>query len=124
MTTSRTNSATKKNFGAIGEQAAEKFLIGKGYQILERNYFYQHGEIDIIAKDQETFVFVEVKTRRSAHFGKPEESVTPKKQELLRRTAEGYVLQKNLPNIDCRFDVVSIVLDGDKAQFNLFKNCF
>lgn len=118
------NSHSKRKIGNIGEVVAENFLIQQGYSIIEKNFYYQHGEIDIIAKEDETLVFVEVKLRNSAHFGHPEESVTPKKQELLRRTAEGYVLSKNIENTPCRFDVVSVVMKNGKAECTLFKDCF
>jgi putative endonuclease len=82
--------------GAAGEDSAVRFLQQSGYEIIERNYYYQRGEIDIVAKDGAVLVFVEVKSRRSTYYGAPEESVTPKKQELLRRTAEGYVEERGI----------------------------
>ncbi|MEW6062226.1 MAG: YraN family protein [Bacteroidota bacterium] len=115
---------SKRNIGSIGEEIAEQFLVNNGYLILEKNFYYQHGEVDIIAKDGETLVFVEVKTRRSTRFGAPEEAVTVKKQEILRRTAEGYVMLKNLNNVECRFDVVSISMNNGKAECILLKDCF
>lgn len=115
---------SKRKIGDLGEDVAENFLKQQGYVIIEKNFYYQHGEIDIIAKEGETLVFVEVKSRRSERFGKPEESVTPKKQELLRRTAEGYVESNNLTNIDCRFDVVSVLMKEGKAECSLLKDCF
>jgi putative endonuclease len=122
MTISEGNSQRSK--GRVGEEIAADFLKRTGYEILEQNYFFNHGEIDIIAKEGNTLVFVEVKSRRSTAFGEPEESVTPKKQELLRRTAEGYVQQKNIGEIDCRFDVVSVMTKDGKADCKVLKNCF
>ena len=110
--------------GKRGEEIAVNYLKQNGYEIIEQNYFYNHGEIDIVAKDGMTLVFVEVKSRRSIRFGQPEESVTPKKQELLRRTAEGYVLQNNIGEMNCRFDVVSIVMGDGTAACTIFKDCF
>jgi putative endonuclease len=110
--------------GTLGEDVAASFLERQGYSIVEKNYYYQHGEIDIIAQEQETLVFVEVKTRRSTRFGEPQESVTPKKQELLRRTAEGYVAERELNDIECRFDVVSVLMHDGIAECTLFRNCF
>ncbi len=115
---------SKRKIGSDGEEVAVKYLRQNGYEILEQNFYYQHGEIDIVAKEKDILVFVEVKSRRSTKFGEPEESVTPKKQELLRRTAEGYVLEKNLHNIECRFDVVSVVLKDGKAVCKLLRDCF
>ncbi len=120
----RGNTTTRRKFGIEGEDVAVQFLQQQGYQILERNYYYHHGEIDLVVKESETLVFIEVKTRRTAQFGEPEESVTPKKQELLRRTAEGYVRQRNISEISCRFDVVSVVIKDGRATCRLFKDCF
>lgn len=121
---SSSSAQSKRKIGNLGEDAAENYLKQLGYAVIEKNFYYRHGEIDIIAKDGSTLVFVEVKSRRSERFGKPEESVTPKKQEMLRRTAEGYVESKNLTNIDCRFDVVSVLMRDGKAECTLLKDCF
>lgn len=110
--------------GTAGEETAVKFLKQNGYQILEQNYYYNHGEIDIVAKDGTVLVFIEVKSRRSSAFGAPEESVTPKKQELIRRTAEGYVMERGIVDTDCRFDVVSVMLKDGKAECTILKDCF
>ncbi len=120
----RKGAKSYRNKGKIGEEAALNFLKQNGYEILEQNYYYNHGEIDIVAKNENVLVFVEVKSRRSTTFGEPEESVTPKKQELLRRTAEGYVTEKNIGEMDCRFDVVSVVMSGGKAECKILKDCF
>lgn len=120
----RKGAKTRRAMGAIGEEVAAAFLQHKGYTILEKNFYYNHGEIDIVAKEGNTLVFVEVKLRHSNTFGEPEESVTSKKQELIRRTAEGYVALKNLNEIECRFDVVSIAIKNGKAECKLLKDCF
>ncbi len=121
---SQKGTPSQRTKGKIGEDAAAKYLKQQGYEILEQNYYYNHGEIDIIAMDGNTLVFVEVKSRRSTRFGEPEESITPKKQELLRRTAEGYVVEKNIGEIICRFDVVSIILKNGNAECKILKDCF
>ncbi|MBM3284778.1 MAG: YraN family protein, partial [Candidatus Aminicenantes bacterium] len=77
--------------GRSGEQAAIDYLKSKKYSIVERGFRFHRGEIDIIAYDKNTLVFVEVKTRQSREFGLPEESVTPAKQAQLRRLAEAYL---------------------------------
>lgn len=110
--------------GKLGEDVAVAFLKRNGYEIIERNYYHQHGEIDIVAREGKVLVFVEVKARRSTAFGRPEESVTPKKQELLRRTAEGYMLDRNIGEAECRFDVVAVVLQNGTAECELFRDCF
>jgi putative endonuclease len=113
-----------RNKGKIGEDIAVNYLKHNGYTIIEQNYYYNHGEIDIVAKEHNVLVFIEVKSRHSASFGEPEESVTPRKQELLRRTAEGYVIERGLGEIDCRFDVVSVLMIDGKTEYKLLKNCF
>lgn len=118
------NPHSRRVTGNAGEAAAANFLERLGYEILERQYHYNHGEIDVIARDGSELVFVEVRTRRSERFGKAEETVTPKKQELLRRTAEGYVEEKNCVNISCRFDVVAVQVRNGRAEIRHFKNAF
>ena len=115
----------RKETGNLGEKLAQDFLKKKGYIILETNYRCPRVEIDIIARDRETLVFIEVKMRRSCAFGKPEESVTPAKQQQIRKVAEGYLLTHRLERAACRFDVIAIRPDG-RAGYVLqhFKNAF
>ena len=115
---------SKRAIGNEGEGFAMTFLARQGLSILERNYTYNHGEIDIVAKDGDELVFVEVKMRRNRRFGLPEESVTPAKQELIRRTAEGYMEEKNIRNVSCRFDVVAILVENGVRKFVHYKNAF
>ena len=96
--------------GRQGEALAVAYLKKKKYQILERNFRFGRGEIDIIARDKETLVFIEVKTRTTTAFGFPEESVTPRKQTQIRQLAQGFLAQKNLPPTAIRFDVIAIEL--------------
>ena len=116
--------ASKRKIGKDGEELAGSFLERQGYTILQRNYTFNHGEIDIVAQDKDELVFVEVKMRRNPKFGLPEESVMPAKQELLRRTAEGYVQEKKLENCSCRFDVVGIRDEKGIITFVHYKNAF
>ncbi|MFA6457575.1 MAG: YraN family protein [Bacteroidota bacterium] len=120
----RFGDSSTRSKGKAGEDSAVQFLRQQGYEILEQNYYYQHGEIDIIAREGSILVFVEVKSRRSRRFGEPEESVTPKKQELLRRTAEGYVTERYPNGIECRFDVVSVVMNDGKTDCKVLRDCF
>ena len=73
------------------------------------------GEIDIVAYDKSTLVFVEVKTRKSTDYGLPEESITLSKQEQIKKIAQGFLTKNNLHETECRFDVVSLTLDEDKG---------
>lgn len=104
----------KKQTGDQGEDIAEKFLIEKGYEIILRNYRYGHGEIDIIAKDKDVLVFVEVKSRHNLDFGYPEEQITPSKQKQIRKIADAYLWENEIENQNCRIDVIGILFHGKK----------
>lgn len=97
----------------------------KKFRIVERGYRLYRGEIDIIAYDGRTLVFVEVKTRRSHSAGFPEESVTPKKQEQIKKIAFGYCAKKDLLDVESRFDVISLFYDK-KEGFSIthFRDAF
>ncbi|MFW6134934.1 MAG: YraN family protein [Elusimicrobiota bacterium] len=100
--------------GRKGEDIAVKYLKKKKYKILTQGFRFLRGEIDIIAYDRDTLVFIEVKTRRNKEYGLPEESVTPKKQNQIKKIALGFLMKYNLENTDCRFDVISLLLDKEK----------
>ena len=104
---------TQKNFhkkllGRVGEKRAVKYLKSIGYEILETNFTTDFGEIDIVAKDKDFIVFVEVKTRTDEEFGTPGEAVNLKKQEKYYKVASEYLLKKGYANNPARFDVVEI----------------
>ncbi len=106
-----------KEFGASGEDAAERHLKTLGYKILERNYRTKMGELDIVASDGDTIVFVEVKSRRDKKFGAPELAVDARKQRQLARAAFMYLTRTKKYNSPCRFDVVSIFsMPGTAAE--------
>ena len=94
--------------GAWGEEIASQYLEAKGYKILTRNWRTQEGEVDLVAQDGETVVFVEVKTRTSKDFGWPEDSVTTAKQRRLQRSAMAYLLDQDLMDVLWRIDVIAI----------------
>lgn len=110
--------------GNYGETLACKFLEKQGYKILERNYLIRGGEIDIVARDGDTLVFVEVKARWSHEFGPPSESITPWKIKALVKTAMFYVLKINWGNKEYRLDFVSIDFADNKnsPKIELIKN--
>ena len=107
----------KINIGKHGEKLAQKFLKKQGYKILATNYQNKLGEIDIIAQDKDTIVFIEVKTRTSARFCLPKEVVTQPKQKQIIKVAKAY-LKKYYPqqDIKIRFDVVGIDLEKEKKN--------
>jgi putative endonuclease len=94
--------------GRQGEDIAWSYLRQQGLRIVERGFRFGRGEIDIIGYDQETLVFVEVKTRRRGSSSDPEESVTPAKQKQIRRIAQAYLFLRKLEDVHCRFDVLAL----------------
>ena len=105
---------TTKEIGDTGEGLAADYLVGQGYKIIKRNYRTPFGEIDIIALDKDTLVFVEVKKKTGDGFGAPAEMITPRKIGKIRRTAECYILEKELKNLLWRIDAV--LIDGAKVE--------
>ncbi len=97
--------------GAWGEQVAVDHLRGKGLVVLDRNWRCREGELDIVVTDGATVVFVEVKTRSGAGFGRPEEAVTPRKLSRLRRLAQRWLAERRLGWVEVRFDVVAVLAD-------------
>jgi putative endonuclease len=113
------------NLGNVGEEQACAFLKKKGCKILEKNFRAGHGEIDIIARLGKIVLFVEVKTRVSADFAQPWESVGYRKRKNLRTAAKFYVQQKPRAGEEYRFDVLSITMkDGSSAEIEWIQNAF
>ena len=106
--------------GRKGERLACRFLLKQGFDILARRYRSRSGELDIIAYEGDTLVFIEVKTRSSAAFGEPWEFVDWQKQQILRRTAEDFIADHDLGQYAYRFDIVSVLA----TDATLFKNAF
>ena len=98
-----------RSVGNVGEDIAAKFLAKQGYVILERNFTTRHGEVDIIAKHREYFVFVEVKRRKTDKFGMPREAVTPYKQQTIATCAKYWLAKNKLYGAPVRFDVVEVM---------------
>lgn len=110
----------KKFLGRAGEIKATEFLKKKGYKILKTNFKTHIGEIDVIARDKETVVFIEVKTRINDDFGVPSEAVNLKKQEKYYKVATEYLVKEKLTDKPCRFDVVEIQNGEINHIFNAF----
>jgi putative endonuclease len=108
--------------GRRGEDLAAEYLKLRGYRIIERNYRCPFGEIDIVARQGEAIVFIEVKTRRSARFGDPQQSVTLEKQKRISRISLDYLQKKRLYPCNARFDVVAVRMHGEDA--GLIQNAF
>ncbi|MHC4089069.1 MAG: YraN family protein [Planctomycetota bacterium] len=113
------------NLGAAGEKAAAKHLRRRGYRIAARNYRCRAGEIDLVAVDQDTIVFVEVKTRREDVAADPEINVTYHKRRQITRVARYYLTEKSAQDQASRFDVVAVVLpESGKPQIEHFVDAF
>lgn len=123
--TKHTTTMSRHNqLGKAGEEAAANYLTSKGFVILERNWRYGRAELDIIALDVETMVFVEVKTRSDDVFERPENAVNTRKRNLLIKAAIGY-LHKSRHEKAIRFDIVSVILrGGGMNQIDHFKDAF
>lgn len=111
-------------FGKKSESVAAKFLKKQGYKILEQNYRNKLGEIDIIAKEKETLVFVEVKARRSRQFGNPKWAITPKKKRKISMVALYYLKTTRQSLVKARFDVVAITSTQESPEIEIIKNAF
>ncbi len=114
----------RQQFGKDSESLAARHLKKNGYKILEQNYRNKLGEIDIIAKEKGTLVFVEVKARKTHVFGNPKWAVTPKKQRKISMVALYYLKAANKTHVKARFDVVSLSLAKDNPQIEIIKNAF
>jgi len=112
----------KRKFGNIGEKLAAEYLRNKGYQIIETNYQNRNGikigEIDIIAKEKDELVFVEVKTREMKKYQNtlPEENITYRKIKKMNKTANIYLSKEALDKVKFRFDAISVWLDLDNKK--------
>ena len=112
--------------GRNAEDAAAGYLISQGFRILERNFRWAGGEIDIIAEEQGTLVFVEVRSRQSTSCGLPQETVNYSKQQQVRKTAAFYLKIKGLWEKNCRFDVIGVLCnqEGGIKATELIRDAF
>lgn len=124
MMQGKTKIGWKKKRGEAGEQLALKHLSEKGYRLLVKNFRFERGEVDLIMEDGEEIVFIEVKTRHSQAFGDPQDSITVRKQQQLRKIAEGYLNTQAIDQRSCRFDVVAVRISEGKPHITHLKNAF
>lgn len=110
--------------GKRGEEAALRFLRQRGYRILQKNYVCKMGEVDLIAKEKDTLVFIEVKTRTSTAFGPPQLAVNAAKQIQLSQAALSFLKEKRLEDVRARFDVVAVLLGPEGEKIELIKDAF
>jgi putative endonuclease len=118
-----TSGSMNLSFGKTGEDLAVKFLEEEGYHILERNWLFNHVEIDIIAKFHEFLVIVEVKTRKGNSYGEPYTAVNIRKQRSLIFGAERYIFSHHL-DLEVRFDIISIIIDNGRTSLDHIKDAF
>ena len=114
----------RRTIGKEGELLAIKYLKDNGYSIIETNYLKRTGEIDIIAMDPKhnEYVFIEVKTRKNLNFGYPEESVDEEKMDKIAETAETWLNDKNIGDVEWSIDIISIEWKGNKPIIKQFEN--
>jgi putative endonuclease len=110
--------------GILGENIACAELEQRGYAILERRYRTRYGEIDIVARDGDCTVFVEVKTRDGSDFGDGAEAVTPWKQRRIAKMAVDFLARHRLHHRPCRFDVVAVDVSGGTTRVDIYTHAF
>jgi putative endonuclease len=116
----------KKTLGQRGEAAAARYLRRRGYKILARGDHFGPGELDLVALDRKTIVFVEVKTRQSQTMGHPSEAVDDRKQRKLTQLAQAFLKRYGLLELPARFDVIAVTWPADKwlPTIEHIKNAF
>lgn len=115
--------AQHNELGKKGEDTAADYLRQIGYIIVEQNWFFDKYEVDIIARDGEFIVFVEVKTRTSAQWGNPEEAISKGKIKRLVEAADFYLIDNDIDN-PSRFDVLALIWDGKRFEIEHFEDAF
>jgi putative endonuclease len=114
---------SRQSLGRWGEELAAQFLVKKGYSIIDRNVRTTYGEIDLVASQGQTTVFVEVKTRTTTSFGLPEESITTRKRAHILDSAQAYIQEHNKLGSDWRVDVIAIrKFPHQKPEVTHFEN--
>jgi len=117
-------SRVRQILGKTGEDLACSELERRGYAIVARRYRRRGGELDIIARDGPTLVFIEVKARDGRDFGEAAEAVTRVKRRRIAHVAMDYMMRQHLSDCPCRFDVVSIHFDSGRPEIEVFQNAF
>ena len=115
---------SRQALGRFGEELALEALLKLGYRCLARNFRCALGEIDIIARDRETLVFIEIKTRRGRSIGYAKEAITPQKKKQLSKVALAYLKENEAFETKSRFDVVAISMTGGKPEVEVIRNAF
>jgi len=117
-------SAARQAFGELGERIAERWLMRQGWRVLQRRFRAGHRDIDLVVEREGTIAFVEVKARRGAQFGDPVEAVNWNKQKQLVRSASVWIDRHGRPEESYRFDVVGVLVQGDRVRVRHVANAF
>lgn len=120
----RKENKSRQSVGRYGEELALTYLLKKGCSLVEKNYRLRSGEVDIIVLDGDTLVFVEVKTRKTTHFGSPFDAVDYRKQQQISQTALAFIHQQGDEGLAVRFDVLAVFLDSRQPRIEWLKNAF
>lgn len=115
--------AQHNDLGKLGEERTVQYLQQKGYKILQRNWYYEKSEIDIIACNEAWIAFVEVKTRTSQQWGNPEDFVTPAKMKRMVDAADFYIKQYNISLLP-RFDIAGVVFKNNSCEIDYIEDAF
>lgn len=118
-------SSNPRQTGEKGEELATAFLESKGYTILERNYFFERAEVDLVAYDEQKIVFVEVKTRSGTSHGRPEDAISEQKKKSIFKASEAWLYERKMDGAPVRFDVISVVNPpGEAPDITHFEGAF
>jgi putative endonuclease len=122
---SELNQKSNRERGNEAEELACAYLESKDWIILDRNYYFQKAEVDIVATDRNYIIFIEVKMRSDTYFGQPEEHITPAQELNIKKAAEAWMYERKMETAIARFDVISIIQKGNEApQITHFKDAF
>lgn len=114
----------RQDIGRYGEERAAAYLKDRGYEIIERNWRSQTGEIDLIARDKDRLVFVEVKTRNGSGFGHPFEAITANKVARMRRLVADWCVAKQVSGVKVRLDAIAVLITGGRVHIEHLKEVF
>jgi putative endonuclease len=114
----------KQDIGRYGEDRAANFLEDRGYEIIDRNWRSQIGEIDLVARDKDRLVFVEVKTRSGSGFGHPFEAITANKVARMRRLVADWCIAKKVSGVKVRLDAIAVLITGGRVHIEHLKEVF
>jgi putative endonuclease len=117
-------SAARQEFGELGERIAERWLRRQGWRVVQRRFRNGHRDIDLVVEQDGTVAFVEVKARRGHEFGDPVEAVNWSKQKELARSARIWIERHGQPSESYRFDVVGVLVEGDRVRVRHVANAF